>query len=225
MSGIVSIRAALESALDAMPGIIPAAAITTSAVAPSGTPSVFNAPSHGLITGLNVRISGHTGSTPAVDGSYLVQVIDSNNFTLQSIVNQGTISLSVGGTGGTVKANLTAWENMSFQTTADVPYQATYLLVATPENPTFGDGFYRENGIFQVNLFYPQQIGTGAIGSRAELIRSTFKRGSTFVKDGILVIINATPDIGSNLSTSGTQGDDRWMLPVKISWYSNIFSS
>ncbi len=219
---VVSIRAALELALDAMPGIVPAVAITTSAI---GNPAVFNAPSHGLTTGINVTISNHVGSVPAVNGAYLVNVIDSNNFSLQSVVDQGTISLSVGGTGGMVKANLTAWENMSFQTTADVPYQAPYLLVATPDNPTFGDGFYRENGIFQINLFYPQQIGTGAIGLRAELIRSTFKRGSTFVKDGIQVIVNATPDIGSNLSTSGTQGDDRWMLPVKISWYSNIFSS
>lgn len=216
---IVKIRAALELALDAMAGIIPAVNIVS-----SNTSGVFNAPGHNLVSGLNVTIKNHIGSTPAVNGAYLVNVIDPNNFTLQSTVNQATISLSVGGTGGTVKANLTAWENMSFQTTAGVPYQEPYLLVAKPDNPTFGPAFHREKGIFQINLFYPQQVGTGAISQRAELIRSTFPRSSTFSYGGIDVIIDSTPEISSALMTSGAQSDDRWMLPVKISWYSNIFS-
>lgn len=216
---IVKIRAALELALDAMPGLIPAASIIS-----SDMNGVFNSPNHGLVSGVSASITGHTGSTPAINGSYLINVIDPNNFTLQSIVNQATISLSVGGTGGTVKANLIAWENISFQTTAGVPYQEPYLLVAKPVNPSFGPPFHRENGIFQVNLFYPQQIGTGDISLRAELIRSTFSRGSTFSNGGIDVIIDSTPEVSSALSTSGAQSDDRWMLPVKISWYSNIFS-
>jgi Bacteriophage related domain of unknown function len=216
---IVKIRAALEVALDAMPGIIPAANIVS-----SNTSGVFNAPAHGLSTGVNVKIAGHTGSTPAINGSYIVQVIDANNFTLQSTVNQATISLSIGGSGGTVKANLTAWENVAFQTTGGVPYQEPYLLIAKPDNPSFGSPFHREKGIFQINLLYPQQIGTAAISLRAELIRSTFPRGSTFSNGGIDVIIDSTPEISTALMTSGPQSDDRWMLPVKISWYSNIFS-
>lgn len=216
---IIAIRAALEKALDAMPGLIAASAIVS-----SNTNGVINSPGHGLVSGLNAKISGHIGSTPNLNGSYLVNVIDPNNFTLQSIVDQATIPVSVGGTGGTVKANLTAWENMSFQTTAGIPYQEPYLLVAKPDNPTFGPAFHREQGIFQVNLFYPQQIGTGAISQRAELIRSTFPRSSVFSNSGIDVIIDSTPEIWTSVSTAGTQGDDRWMLPVKISWYSNIFS-
>lgn len=216
---IVKIRSALELALDAMPGIIPAANIVS-----SNTSGVINSPGHGLVSSLSVKISGHTGSVPSINGSYLVNVIDANNFTLQSTVNQAIISLSVGGTGGTVKANLTAWENMSFQTTAGVPFQEPYLLVARPDNPTFGSPFHRERGIFQINLLYPQQIGTGAVSLRAELIRSTFSRGSTFSNSGIDVIIDSTPEIATALMTSGAQNDDRWMLPVKISWYSNIFS-
>lgn len=216
---IVKIRAALETALKNMPGLIPQANIVS-----SNTNGVVNAPAHGLISGLNITISGHSGSTPSINGSYLVNVIDVNNFTLQSTTNQAIIALSVGGSGGVLKVNLTAWENVAFQTTAGVPYQEPYLLIARPDNPTFGAPFHREKGIFQINLFYPQQIGTGAISLRAELIRSTFSRGSTFSNSGIDVIIDSTPEIATALTTSGTQNDDRWMLPVKISWYSNIFS-
>lgn len=50
---------------------------------------------HGLSTGDRVTIAGHTGSTPAVDGTYTVTVIDSTHFTVP-------VNVSVGGTGGTV---------------------------------------------------------------------------------------------------------------------------
>ena len=58
-----------------------------------------NAPNHGLITGDGVAISGHTGSTPSINGLWTATVIDANNFTIG-------VNITAGGTGGTfVKKN------------------------------------------------------------------------------------------------------------------------
>ncbi len=50
---------------------------------------------HNLLTGAEVEISGHSGSTPALDGNYTVTRIDDTTFTIP-------VNVTVGGTGGTV---------------------------------------------------------------------------------------------------------------------------
>jgi len=70
----------------------PAVAITSSSVA---TPTVITTASpHGFATGDRVVIAGHTGSTPAVDGTYTITVTGASTFTVP-------VAVSVGGTGGT----------------------------------------------------------------------------------------------------------------------------
>ena len=114
----------------------------------------------------------------------------------------------------------TSWENVSFVPPASsVPYQAAYLLFATPDNPTFGNKYHRENGIFQVSLNYPLQAGDSAARTRAELIRTTFYRGASFASGGVTVTIEKTPEI-----TSGTPDGDRWMVAVKIRFYASIIT-
>lgn len=214
---IVKVRAALETALNAMAGIIPSVVITSSAIG-----GVFTtATPHGLTTGLNVLISGHTGSTPAVSGNYLVVVTGLSTFTLQNTATKATIALSAGGTGGLVRANLIAWENMYFQSVGDVPYEQVHHVRGRPDNPTFGAPFHRERGYMQVNLFYPLHQGSAAIMNRAELIRSTFSRSSSFTVDEVTVIIEQTPTIGD---AAPDPSNDRFMVPVKIFYYANIFS-
>ena len=79
----------------------------------------------------------------------------------------------------------TAYENVPFTPVTGTPYQRAYLMPATPANPTMGDGYYREQGIFQVSLFYPLQAGPKTAADRAELIRAAFKRGTTLTTGGI----------------------------------------
>lgn len=50
---------------------------------------------HGLWTGDTVTIAGHTGSTPALDGSHVVTVLTPTTFTVP-------LNVTGGGTGGTV---------------------------------------------------------------------------------------------------------------------------
>lgn len=207
---LLKIRAALESALNAMPGIIPAATIT------SFDGSVFTtATPHQLVSGLSVTIAGNSG----LNGTYEAVVLGASTFSLLDPVTQASAT-GTSGTGGTVLANLTAWENMSFPKHAgQVPYQRVNLLPARPSNPTFGGNHYREIGIFQVTLVYPMQQGTGDVVARAELIRSTFPRGSSFSNGGIVVNLDRTPEIWP-----GAVAEESYMLPIRMSYWADIFS-
>jgi len=110
-----------------------------------------------------------------------------------------------------------AWQNVDYTPVVGIPYAAAYVLPAEPENPTMGDGFYREQGIFQISLFYPLQVGTAVAEARAELIRTTFKRGTSMTSGTVTVRVNRTPEIGQ-----GRVDGDRWHIPCKVSWYAGI---
>ena len=116
-----------------------------------------------------------------------------------------------------VPALSTAYANTDFTPVVDVAYQEAWLLPATPENPIMGDAFHRQAGIFLVKLQYPPDKGSGPAAARAELIAALFKRGASFVKDGVVVQIERTPEIGA-----GRPEEGRWALPVKIRWFANI---
>lgn len=113
----------------------------------------------------------------------------------------------------------TAYENVPFTPVAGTPYQSVFIMPAAPSNPTLGDGYYRAIGIAQISLFYPIQAGTLTAATRAELIRSTFKRGTSMTSGGITTIIERTPEIGQ-----GRVDGDRWALSVKIRWFAGVFA-
>ena len=112
-----------------------------------------------------------------------------------------------------------AWENVGYTPAVGTPYQAAYVMTAEPGNLTLGDGFYREPGIFQVSLFYPLQAGTAAAEARAQLIRTTFKRGTSMVSGTVTVLVDKTPEIGQ-----GRVDGDRWHIPVKIRWSAGVIA-
>ncbi len=214
---IIKVRAALEVALDAIAGIIPAVAIATSA---SGTPAIFttSAP-HLLVNNVSVGITGHSGSTPSLNGSYLVVVLSATTFSLLHPVTKVAIASTVGGTGGVVTAKLTAWEGVAFATVPLVPYQRVNLLSSPPENPSFGGSFYRELGFMQVTLYYPVQRGVLDIMTRAELLRTTFARGASFTSSGVTV------NIPKKASISAPKIDEEVISSyVRIPYWADIFS-
>lgn len=111
----------------------------------------------------------------------------------------------------------TVWENVDYSPTAGTAYQAAYLLQAEPDNPEFGSG-YIQRGIFQVNLFYPQGVGWKDVTTQAELIRAAFPRGATLTKDGVIVNITGTPEIGPARAE-----DDLFSVPIKVRWSAQFF--
>ncbi|MGO4326736.1 phage tail terminator-like protein [Cupriavidus sp. 2TAF22] len=129
----------------------------------------------------------------------------------------------------------TAWQNVSFKPPPGTPYQEVHLLWGAPENPAFGS-YYREVGVFQVSLMYPQGTGPAAADARAAAVRDWFKRGTTihvfpdgasmvldFVNQvyqldpGLDVIIERTPAIAD-----GYQDGDRWRVPISIPFFASV---
>lgn len=111
----------------------------------------------------------------------------------------------------------TAYENVAFTPVPGTPYQRAFLLPAEPDNPEAGHVVHIARGIFQVNLMYPLQAGDSTARTRAELIRTTFYRSRSFTSGGVTVSVEKTPEAGQ-----GTPDGDRWMIPVKIRFVSQI---
>jgi hypothetical protein len=195
------VRAAIETALNGMAPLLAAAAISTSSVATS-TVILTTAP-HGLATGLYVKIAAHLGSTPSINGIFPVTVLTTTTFSIP-------VTVTIGGTGGTVTAQLSAWENVDFAPITGIPYQSGTLVPAKPDNIEIGP-MYREQGFYQVDLAYPEQVGAKAPEARAALVRSTFKRGNTFSSNGVTVTIMGTPQVLQGYPSPGC-----WVVPVRI---------
>lgn len=118
----------------------------------------------------------------------------------------------------TIASNLsTAFENVAFTPVEGTPYQRVRILPAQPENPTLGDGYYREVGFFEIILFYPLNKGRGAAQAKAEAIKSHFYRGLSMTEGGLVVKVMRTPIIGSAI-----QDDKNYVLPISINYFAEI---
>lgn len=210
---ILSIKAALEMAVDSMPGLIPAADIVSS----SNGMFVTSAP-HGLKSGLLVGVSGH--SDPSANGEFYVNVTTANSFTLQHLATKSPVASTATGVGGVIIAKLTAWEGVTFKPNAGVPAQRVNFVWATPENPSYGSAVTRESGFMQITLYYPNGYGTRDVLTRAQLIKSTFPRGASFTsEDGVVVHIDKTPNIMPYMPI-----DENFVLPVRVPFWADVIN-
>lgn len=112
----------------------------------------------------------------------------------------------------------TVFENTSYSPKVDVPFQYVTISLTKPVDSTIGDIQHREEGYLQIDLLYPKGKGTGDAMRRADLVRNKFKRGTVLSKNGINVVIYATPDIANY-----TDGD-RFVVTVKVYFYSNFLN-
>lgn len=213
---MVSILAALKARFETVPPIITATNIASVAIAANAL--FTTATPHGLTTGTPVRILGYTGGTPSLTGLYLVKVASALTFYLQDSATKAYISVTIAGSGGSVLANLTAYQGQMYHVVPGVPYQLIHTIPFRPYEPTQGGGFYQEHGVFQITLIYPPNNGDGALMARAELIRSYFKKGVEFSYGGITTNIVATPEFGYL-----THIDNTLSMPVKIAYSADIY--
>lgn len=109
----------------------------------------------------------------------------------------------------------TAYENVPFTPVTGAAYQRVYIMAVDPDNPEMGT-FTQERGFMQVSLYYPLGTGSAAATARAQLIRSTFKRGMTFTASGLSTTIEKTPEIAPSQTD-----DDRFVLHVRIRFFAN----
>lgn len=110
----------------------------------------------------------------------------------------------------------TAYENVSF-TPNENAYQRCKLVPSRPENPSIGDGYYRETGQFIIFLCYPVNTGTLEAFIKASNIREHFERGLSFTESGIQVRIESTPQIAGGMNV-----EDRYIVPVIIEYFADI---
>lgn len=113
----------------------------------------------------------------------------------------------------------TAWESVAYTPTAGTAYQRVWLMPARPVNNEISAN-YREQGILQIDLCYPLNTGPAAAATRAELIRSTFKRGNSFTSSGVTAVISDVPEI-----RPGRIEGDRYVLQVDIRFYAHVTAS
>lgn len=111
----------------------------------------------------------------------------------------------------------TAYENVPYSPKVGTPYQRATLLPAQTDNPTMGDGFKRERGVLQILLNYPLKAGPSAAATRAEVLRTAFKRGTTFTSGVVRVVIDSSPSIAPSLP-----GDAWYVLPVSVSYFADV---
>jgi len=83
-----------------LPTTLPATVTITSSSVANPT-VILTSAAHGLTTGDTTVIAGHTGSTPTINGTHVVTVIDTTHFSIP-------VNVTVGGTGGTSQRNYQA---------------------------------------------------------------------------------------------------------------------
>lgn len=211
---ITAIRAILEGQLASLAGIVPAATIATSSVA---NPTVIaTAAPHGIPVGTTVlaTISGHIGSSPALSGVYRATATGASTLTLQTnAATPANVAVTVAGAGGTIRANLTAFENVTFVPIVGLPYEEPIVAMITPNDYALADGA-QQRGIFQVALKYPIGQGSGAATARAEAIKAGFAKNLRLTSGGQLVKIMRTPEI----TRTGIDGDrDVTLVRIRFS--------
>ena len=111
----------------------------------------------------------------------------------------------------------TSYENAVFTPVNDVPYQRVSLLPANPDNSMAGSKTYLEVGIFQVTLCYPIKAGTAAASTKAEAVRTHFKRGTSLVESGLTVLITNTPRLSPAMVEGG-----RYCIAVSVTYQTQI---
>ena len=111
----------------------------------------------------------------------------------------------------------TAFENVAFVPIKGTPYQRAHILPAKTQNPTMGDGFRREAGIFQVTLFFPANAGAWPATARAKVVKDQFARGLTISESNVRVMIDESP-----YQAPGETIDDWYILPVSIPYIADV---
>uniref|UniRef100_A0A6M3XL52 Uncharacterized protein n=1 Tax=viral metagenome TaxID=1070528 RepID=A0A6M3XL52_9ZZZZ len=109
-----------------------AVSITSSSVA---NPTVITtAAVHGLTTGDSILIAGHTGSTPALDGTHVVTVVSTTTFTIP-------VNVTVGGSGGTMTLISTRYGIIAYLQVVDIASGTPTVTIAESQDDGVTDAW------------------------------------------------------------------------------------
>lgn len=109
-----------------------------------------------------------------------------------------------------------AWENVAFTPTTNTTHvRVNFIPVESRETARFKTSLVMETGLYQIDVFGPQDQGTNNIDNLVEGIRSHFNRGRTLT-DGSnnRVHIRDTPRI-----TQGRRDGGFYRVTITVSWF------
>jgi hypothetical protein len=110
----------------------------------------------------------------------------------------------------------TSFENDQYTPTMGAPWQRVTLMPAAPGNDEMSAS-YREQGVLQVDLFYPLNTNAGAAKARAAALRDWFPRKLSLTQAGVVTSIDRTPEIGP-----GYVADAWFCVPVRIRFFAAV---
>lgn len=117
--------------------------------------------------------------------------------------------------GGMSPSLTTVETNEAYEPAVDTAYQRADVLFAKPDNAEYGANF-QDRGFMQVTLCFPLAQGLSDIMARAELLRTTFRRGVSFTSGSTTVTVNLTPQI-----MPGQPADTFYEVPVRIPFHAS----
>lgn len=106
----------------------------------------------------------------------------------------------------------TAFENVEFAPPATT-YQRVNHLINTPRDLAITLDLLEWRGILQVMVCAPLGKGRGEAQARSQAIADHFAPPQTLSGSGVRIDLLKTPAVAS-----GFKSDDRWCVPVSISW-------
>lgn len=97
-----------------------------------------------------------------------------------------------------------------------LPYLRNWLLPAAPFN--FGGLSTRRrlSGVFQVDVLYPYAERENA-QPMADAVAAWFPQGFTDTANSVTTAVDRTPEV-----KSGRVEGDKWVIPVRVTYFANI---
>lgn len=112
-----------------------------------------------------------------------------------------------------------AWENARFTTPKGV-HLRVYLLPAVTSDPSLGTLHRRYQGLFQVNIYDPDDSGPATAAGIADEIEKLYPRGLVLPRNGRNVQIPRTPEIAAGQIT-----EDGYFIPVRIRYRCDVITT
>lgn len=114
-----------------------------------------------------------------------------------------------------------AWENIAFTPkTTETHLRVNFLPAPTRPAANHKSAMDFESGVYQIDVYSPQDQGPNPASDVAESIRQHFSRGSTLVNSGITINIEATPSMTLNDREGGF-----WRVRLTVPWFAYVPTS
>lgn len=110
-----------------------------------------------------------------------------------------------------------AWPGKNFTKPATGYLRASFLPAQTGAFARSGTGSNEHRGVFQVDVFWPENQGETAPSERAATIIAHFKRGTVLSREGAAIRIDAPPYRSPSLQEPGFI-----QIPVSIPYHAFI---